>query len=120
MFSSSVALWVDLNALLLHTWDFFSGGHPAFEITSIWLFWFAFATQLVAQHTMTTLTINFDVLVFGYMQQICAQIEILKHNIVKISMLDNDYQYRAIVRCIKLHNDIYRYILDEFLYIILF
>lgn len=104
MFASFTALFVDANALVNHTWDVSSGGFPSFEISSKKLFWLAFFHQVVAVHSMVVFSMNFDMLVVGYMLQICAQIEILEYNVLRISVIKGDCQYRAIVNCIKLHN----------------
>lgn len=101
--------FVDLNGLMNHSWDFYSGSRPPFEISSNKLFWMAYLHQLVSTHLSALVTINYDLLIVSYMLQICAQIEILEWNVMKISMYQSELQYCAVVSCIKLHVKIARY-----------
>lgn len=108
-FTCFISIFIDVNGLLNHSWDLFSGGRPPFEIPSKNLFWIAFTHQLVATHTMSVLSMNFDVLMVGYMLQICAQIKMLQLELANISNVESDLQYHAIVSCIRHHIKICRY-----------
>lgn len=97
---------VGLNSLASRTCDLFSVG--ILDISSQRAFWIAFAHQVITVNVIAALTMNFDTFIAGYLLQICAQIEILKYKLMKISMLQSELQYQAIVHCVIHHDRIYR------------
>lgn len=103
-----VAIPLELQFLLHNSRELLLEDYPAYEITSDRVFWLTYVHQAIAFNSNAIFSMNFDCFVAGCMLQICAQIEILKYKLTRVPLVKNDLQYRAIVKCVVLHNAIIR------------
>lgn len=83
----------------------------AYKITTKKLYWLTYFHQSAAMMIAAIATIAYDSLISGFMMLICAKLKILKSRLRNLTRLDAISQKESIRKCIKQHNDTWKYVL---------
>nr|XP_012230725.1 PREDICTED: odorant receptor Or1-like [Linepithema humile] len=75
-----------------------------FDYTPPTIFYLVFTHQMVGMSITAVMNVACDSLIFGLLQQICYQIEILEYRLTKISLGQHIFR-----DCVRHHNHIYEY-----------
>lgn len=79
------------------------------QIQSPVAYWLSYFHEILVVTVIGCITGSYDSLVASCMLQICAQMELLQIRLGEIQSLGDEEQLQLITRCLRHHDQIYRY-----------